>query len=361
LFVAPVWSAYFYLFALCGVALLLAALLEPFPRAVRAAALGALVLFSANASALDEFSRSRSAWSWQSHVNRHYLSRAMGTNARYLAAMKSARPTLPRNSTVFFANLPPSLGFQAGDGPLVRWAYRDSSLRSYFVTEFSPARAARGPMFFFAVEGDSLADHTNDPMILPSFAYSMLLSERPGAASDVLDLALARIPATPLLHQLRAWARWASGDTVGAKKDLVSAGLRPERRVPAAIRREFASGVSDTARAIQRLMAARDSAALDPWVHARLAALCLATRGWYKSGVVEAFAFRALAPDDPDAWRKWAAAQIAEEKHEAAIRSLETYMRLGGPSAAADQEAARALEMLRQILTGRIAQSAVRE
>jgi len=359
--VAPIWSAYFYLFALCGVALLLAALLASQTRTTRSAAVGVLALLSAGASALDEFSTSRTAWSWQSHVNRHYVARATGTIESYLSTLKWARPALPPRSTVFFANVPVSLGWQAGDGPLLRWAYRDSTLRSYFLTEFTRARAARGPMYFFAVEGGALVDHTDDPMLLASFAYSMLLSDRARAAADVLDLAIARDPDDRTLHYWRAWARWASGDSAGAKEDLKRAGVRAERRVSAAARRAFDAGGSDTSRTIARLMAARDSAGLDPWVHARLAAFCLGPGGQREDGVVEAFAFRALDPSDPDAWRKWASAQLAERKHEAALRSLETYMRLAGREAAADREARQAIHLLREMVAGRIAQSAVRE
>jgi hypothetical protein len=262
---------------------------------------------------------------------------------------------------VFFANVPVSVGWQTGDGPLLRWAYRDSSLRSYFLTDFTRARAARGPLYFFDVHQGALVDHTDDPTMLSSLAYRMLLSDRARAATDVLDLAVARDPDDRALHYWRAWARWASGDSAGAKEDLKGAGLSAKRSVSAAALRAFASGGSDTSRTIARLMAARDSAALDPWVHARLAALCLGSRDRREEGAIEALAFRVLAPSDPDAWRKWASAQLAERKHGAALRSLETYMRLGGRNARADREARRAIHVLRQVVAGPIAQNAERE
>src|SRR5262245_27185283 len=189
--VMPIWSAYYYLFALVGVALLVAALTAEMPTNTRAAVVGILVLLSGQARRLDEFAPVRGAWTWQSHVNRHYLDRALAANDRYLKQLRAARPSLPPRSTVFCADVPVSLGWQSGNGPLLRWAYRDSSLRSYFLNQFTRERAERGPVFFFAVEGDSLREKTTDPMLLPSFAYSMLLADHPRAAIDALDLALA--------------------------------------------------------------------------------------------------------------------------------------------------------------------------
>src|SRR5207244_4633153 len=132
------------------------------------------------------FATGRGAWTAQSHVNRFYVDRAMRRVSRYLAELKRQRPTLPSRSTIFYANVPPSSGWQAGDGALLRWAYRDTTLRSYYyLTNFSLQRVRRGPMFFFAVENDALRDHTDDPKLLTNIAYSMLVNRKPGQAVDV--------------------------------------------------------------------------------------------------------------------------------------------------------------------------------
>ncbi len=121
---------------------------------------------------------------------------------------------------MFFANVAVSSGWQTADGPLLRWAYRDSTLRSYFLTQFTKERAARGPVFFFAVLGDSLCDRTSDPRLLPSFAFSMLLAESPRAAIDALDLGARTAGPNPTSLYWRGLARWAIGDTAAASEDL---------------------------------------------------------------------------------------------------------------------------------------------
>ena len=215
-------------------------------------------------------------------------------------------------------------------------------------------------MFFFAVEGDSLVDRTSRPELLPSFAYSMLLGERPRAASDALDLALERAPGEHRLLYWRAWARWATGDSAGAKRDLIAAGLRPERGLPPATRASLVAGDPDTSAWLARLGRARDAAALDPWVHGRLAAVGLAAPDGRPTAVIEAFAYRTLDPGDPDAWRKWAAAQLAERRYDVALASLETYLRLAGPRGDEDLEARRVVAQLRDLVRGDASRRAVR-
>ena len=359
--VMPTWSAYYYLFALVGVGLVVAALAAALPWHSRAVVIGILAMLSANVRTLDEFAADRGAWTWQSHVNKHYLDRAMGTIDQYLQQLRQARPTLPARSTVFFANLPVSSGWQAGDGPLLRWAYRDSSLRSYYLTDFSRERAERGPLFFFTVEGDSLRDRTTDPALLPSLAYSLLVVERPRAAADAIDIAVSRTRGDSELLYWRAWARLATGDSLGAASDLAASGVRPTRSLPGGAQDLALVAIKDTAARIVRLSALRAQAGLNPWVHARLAALCLASRARLRQGVIEAYAFRVLAPEDPDAWRKWASAQLAEGQHEPALRSLERYFHLAGSTGNADREAQQVAASLRRLISGDVAQRSLRK
>ena len=361
LLVMPIWSAYYYLFALFGAALLIAGLTKSLPTAQRSLIVGGLVLLFTQARALDEFSPARGAWAWQSHVNRHYIERATTLIESYLREMRRARPTLPPRSTVFFANVPVSLGWQAGDGPLLRWAYRDSTLHSYFLTQFSRAHAERGPIYFFAVENGSLRDKTLDRAVLPSFAYSMFLAERPLAAVDALEMAQSRDPNNKMLRYWLAWAHWATADTAAAATDLRSAGMNAARASGSPPRSATELGSrADTLRRVAELSAYRDEVALDPWVHARLAAICLALPERRQEGVIEAYAFRLLAPNDPDAWRKWASAQLGEEQYEPALRSLERYLTLTGEAGHQDREARRVVESLRSVVQGEAAQRGLR-
>lgn len=300
--VANIWSAYFYLWAMFGAGLLAASLTVHASPSLRVALLAALVGLSAGARALDEFEVSAAPWTWQSHVNRHYVDRSVEQVQSFVWQMKRARPALPRHSTVFFANVPPSSGWQTADGPVIRWAYQDSTLHSYFLTQFSRERA-RGEIFFFAVEGDSLVDHSNDPDLLPTLAFSMLLSERPGAAVDALDLALTKRAVSAQLAYWRGLAKWGSGDTAAAKADLRLAGMAARRAIGSTAGARLTAAWTDTLARLHALANARDSAALDPNLHARLAALNLQL-GRIQEGAIESYAFRILSPDDPDAWRK---------------------------------------------------------
>jgi hypothetical protein len=352
------WSAYFYLWAVFGVAVVLAAATAGMTHGRRAVVVAVLVAASAGSRGLDEFALAGGPWSWQSHVNRHYLDRATAAQARYLAQLRAAHPTLPPRSTVFFAQVPVRSGWQAADGPLLRHEYGDSTLRSYFLTQFTRERAGRGPVYFLVFEGDSLRDRTGHPALLQSFAYSMLLSEQPAAARDALALALTRAGESRELRYWLAWARWASGDTLGARADLAAAGVRPARELPEGGSEEPLA--ADTTAGIDRWLEARDQAGLHPWAHARLAARGLAG-GENPAAAIEALAYRLLRPDEPDAWRKWASAQLAAGQLEPALRSLERYFHLAGAGGAGDDEARRVAAELRRRLRGDLARAGLRD
>jgi hypothetical protein len=351
--VASIWSAYFYLFALCGLGIALGALVQRWPVTARVAVLSILVLASARARALEEFATGGGPWSSQSHVNRCYVDRAMDTSARYIQELRSSRPQLPHGSTVFFAEVPPSIGFQTADGPLVRWAYQDSSLRSYYLTELTAERLARGPAFFFAVENGSLRDHTDDPTMLASTAYTMIIKSKPRVAAQILDRILARTPNDQVLRYWLAWSQWAVGDTTLGKETLVRAGVTPlVALAPSLDATMHLASSADTAKAITFLLAARNRSGLTPQIHSRLAALCLLRPEYRQLGVIEAFALTTLSPNYPDAWRKWAAAQLAERQYDAAAKSLGRYFALGGAKAQQDLEARQVLASLNELLGG---------
>ncbi len=357
--VAPIWSAYFYLWALFGIAVALGGLLAGLARAPRAAVLGALTLLSINAGHLDEYSVSGGAWSWQSHVNGHYLDRALGTIRDYLAEMRVARPSLPPKSTVFFGNVPNFAGWQAGNGPLLRWAYRDTTLRSYFFTQFTRERAERGPIFFFVVRDSVLRDQTADPQLLPWLGFSMLVAQQPSGAEYALDRAITQTPDRQELRYWRGLARWAAGDTADAKEDLRKAGMEPARVLPENADRLVSRAGMDTVALLRVLTTLRARAGLNPWVHGRLAAV-LASKGEVDPGVVEAYAYYLLAPAEPDAWRRWAAAQLTKRQYAGALETLEHYLTLCTTQGRSDAEAQHAAESLRRLLHGELAYRALR-
>ena len=358
--VAPIWSAYYYLFALCGLALALGAWLAARPRWLAVGAVALLAWGSEGARRLDGFAPTHSAWSAQSHVNPFYIERATALANRYLAQLRALRPTLPPRSTLFFADLPPFIALQTADGPRVRRAYGDSSLRSYYLTSFSLEKARRGPFFFFAVVNDTLRDRSADPNLLRSFAYSMILQGKPGPARDALELLLAREPGDRISRYWLAWAQWARGDHSAALASLARSGVAPTGGPsPEIAAANAAIARRDTLGAIETLLRSRDAHGLDVDLHSRLAAICLSREESRLIGVVEAYAVTVLAPDRADGWRKLAAGQLAERQYGPAVESLRRYFLLGGAAAKQDAEAHRVLEALLSLTGGDLAQAAL--
>jgi hypothetical protein len=354
--VADIWSAYFYLFAMCGVGLALGVLLRARPLIVTLAVMGILGWGSENARRMTEFATGRGAWTVQSHVNRFYLERAMRKAGYYLAELKRLRPNLPRNATLFFAGIPAQVAFQSADGPLMRWAYQDSSLHSYFLSRFDLSKARRGPVYFFAAWNDTLHELTGLDW-LNRLALSLILGDTPEPARDMLTLMVERRPGVPALHYWRAWTQWALADTQGARASLEHAGVAP-----------VGGAAAEIARALE-LVAARDTTAaaalmrtavlrygLDAGVHGLVADLSLSRRrlGTPPTGeeVIETYAARVLAPEQPGSWRRWGVVQALGGRNEPAAASLERYLALAGPAGQGDPDIAWLMAQLKRRLPG---------
>ena len=350
--VADIWSAYYYLFAICGAALALGALTVSRPLWVPLAMLVLIGWGSANARAVHEFATARGAWTTQSHLNRFYLERGMRVAERYLADLRRLRPELPPRSTLFFAGLPASVAFQSADGPLLRWAYRDSSIRSYFLTRFKLEQARRGPVFFFKVQNDTLREIAGAGSF-QQIAYGMMLSDTPEPARDILTLALEHDPHSAMTRYWMAWAQWALGDAAAARGSLARAGIAdaagPAPETPAAL---AAVAAGDTVRAIGLMRRAVRAHGLDAGAHALLADLLLARRDPSAEGPIEAYAARVLAPDHPMMWRRWGMVQVLESRAEQAVASLERYRALAGSEAQGDLEVTNLIARLRRELPG---------
>jgi hypothetical protein len=355
--VASIWSAYFYLFALCGAAVALGTLLGAIHREWALGAIALLAWNSARSSALPANAIVRQPWNTCSRVNRHYLDRGTRTVQRYLRHMLAARPSLPPRSTIFFSGIPGSVGFQTSDGPLVRWAYRDTSLRSYFTNSFDSEKASRGPCVFLEVKKDSLVDQTNDPRQLMRTALGAILSDLPRSAGEMLSFALGRdstataiANATATSARMKYWLAWVEWDLGHRERalQLLSAGGFPPDSSPApqtaAGRAALARG--DTTGAWRTMQLAVTQHMLDPEAHALLADLSFMV-GQSSGGVIEAYAARLLAARSPREWRRWAMAQIDEDRPLEGASSLRRYFDLAGNDGARDGEALQMAAYLR--------------
>ncbi len=346
--VASAWSAYYYLFALCGAGLALGAALATRRRSTAIVVLALLGWGSENGRRLDEFITAPGAWTSQSHVNRRYVERANSFVERYLGQMRAARPTLPPRSTVFFGGLPAFTGFQAGDGPLVRWAYRDSSLRSYYLMEFTAERFRRGPAYGFLLKNDTLGEIAMDRGRLQSLALTAVAAERPAVALSLLELPEAVGPDDRFAPYWRAWLRWGLGDTTRARAELRQAGLTldagPTPEIPEVLRLVTAG---DTAQAVNLMSRGMMRHVLDPEAHAMLGGMFVNMSGFEGEAAIEAYAATLLAPEVGRYWWLMGYMQSKAMRYEESRRSLERFFARGGGYPQEMAEAKRLLDWLR--------------
>ena len=346
--VAPVWSSYYYLFALCGAGLALGAGLAARSRVTVLVVLALVVWGSENGRRLDEFITAAGAWTSQSHVNRRYVERSNSFVERYLGQLRAARPTLPPRSTVFFGGMPSFCGFQAGDGPLLRWAYRDSSLRGYFLMEFTPERYRRGPAFAFVVRHDSLQEIELDRTQMRSLMMTALVSERPRLALDLLELPMTMTPTDRMAPYWRSWLRWGLGDTAGARAELRRAGMT----LDAGPTPEIAMVISlvaagDTLRARDFMAEAVARHVLDPDAHAMLGLLLVDRPRYEADAAIEAYAATQLAPGVGRHWWLLGYVQSKARRLVESRRSLERFFALGGGTPEENVQAQALLDWLR--------------
>ncbi|HKQ57269.1 MAG TPA: hypothetical protein VJY35_05330 [Candidatus Eisenbacteria bacterium] len=350
--VAATWSAYYYLFALCGVGLVLGALVARAPRALAAVVVIALVLGSQSGRQSMEFTTGRGAWTWQSRINRAYVDRATTRIARYLEDLKRQRPTVPPRTTFLFGGIPAFLAWQSADGPLVRWAYRDTSLRSYYQSDFKLEYARRGPVFFFIVDQDSLKEEAKDPRQLRGIALRLMLDDRYDVALDVLTWLSELEPRSLDVKYFRAWIGWAMGDSVSAYRLIQEVGLPPVRGLsPEAEAAERQLAVGDTIGAMVRLAKAIERFPFDPRLHALSADVRLGHEPRDPQGRIEALAARVLADDGPT-WLRWGIIQAGDARHRQAVRSLERAMALGIHDPAREEQVRAAIAQLKRALPG---------
>ncbi len=339
--VASIWSAYYYLFALCGVALVLGAVVARWPRALALALIGVLAWSSESVRRAPSFATVPGVWTTRSHVSVAYLERSASLVSGYLARLRAARPTLPPNATLFFRGVPAFAGWQAGNGALQRWAYRDTSVRSYYLAEFTADRARRGPLYFFSSEGDSLTEIWKKISPYQQIAFSMTAEDRPQAARDAMLIAQERGAFDNEAAYLWAWNEWALGHRDRAAELLSGLGMKPDAEPsPQAGRAQRMLALySDTVTALDMLRQARYHHTLNPAIHARLADLLLARRGTDAEAYIEAYAAHVLEPDSPSALRRWAGVQLRLKRYRQALATLERYFAFAGASANEDEEA----------------------
>jgi hypothetical protein len=363
--VASMWSAYYYLFALCGAAIAIGILctLAPAWRGwIAGAALVLMSTLSAHASARREFAMTSNPWATQSHVTRYYLERSQPLVRHLLDQLMQAYPGFPPRTTLFFGGVPPNAAWQAGDGALFRVAYHDTTLRSYFIAAFDRARAVRGPNHFFDVSTGDLIELWPGQIPYAPLALNLLLDERRDAARDAMSLELESRARTPEDAYLMAWLELDAGHRDAAARWLTSLGLPLDSDLSPEVAPvlHMITADHDTTRAISAMREAIRRHPSDPGAHALLADLLLSRQD--PAGPVEAFAALALAPRHGSMWRRWAQLQLLTNRYRQARVSLDRYFDLSSEEAARDPEAlAWRAQLARVRAGGELAQRGLHE
>jgi len=286
-------------------------------------------------------------------VNRFYFERATTRVASYLEDLKRQRPSLPKGSTVFFAGLPAFVAWQAADGPLVRWAYRDSSLRSYYLGSLTLERARRGANFFFIVKNDTLFESKNPEESLRVTALAMLLSENLDPSAAALTLHREMNPGVLWSPYWLAWIHWARGDTTYAKELLTEAKVELNRGpcpVIPAVLQLLAAG--DTLRAFNLMIQGAGNYGLDPGAHGLLSDIAVMQIRNRATAQIEAFAARVLTPESPIVWYRWGLIEAQAQRIPEAERAFEKYFALGGTTMARDLYARQVLAQIKRAMPG---------
>jgi hypothetical protein len=365
--VAPVWSAYYFLFAVAGVGLTLGALVAKMRwRGPAAAALIVATGFaSTQARGLEEFATAPASWTGQSHVNRFYLQRGMRVISRCVEDLRRQLPHPEPRTTFFFAGLPSFASFQVADGPLVRGVYRDTTLHAYYLSQFTRERMSGGPwrVFFYDQPTGRLVDRTHERGVFMSTALGQIMNGRLDIAEAALEAARENGEDDLGRVYLAGLVALDLGDSARAQAFFGGVPRVPRGGGAAAIRRARAQlAQRDSLGALLSVEQGLREDVYDPEVHALCADLMLRNVRYAIEGQVEAYAARVLAPGSAPAWRRWAFVLAVESRQEQSIAALDRYFKMDSLAAIRDRDAVklRALEV-RMLPGGDIAQRAMKK
>jgi len=360
--VVQIWCSYYFLFAICGLCCFLGSVIARRSMKAQLVAVALMILGSQYARSLESFTTVPSAWGLQSHLTRFYFDRSMRWVARYLEDLRSQQPSVRPNSTLYFAGTPAFASWQAGNGALVRWVYRDSSIRSHYFSEFSLDATTRGDVLFFVAQHDSLIRVRDTFSGLQTLASGQMLGERFRTAQDALQYALELQPADRPTNYWSSWLRLALKDTVGHAASLKAAGfqLSTAGRTQLLIAQELLAE-QDTARAVEVLTTSIVEHTGNPELHGCLAEVLLRLYPSAISTGVEALATRLLAPNSSASWRLWARVQFANNHSVEAYDSYRHYVAMLPESRLGPEDSEFSALLRRALPGGDLAQSALRD
>ncbi|MFI5371932.1 MAG: hypothetical protein ACHQ52_10270 [Candidatus Eisenbacteria bacterium] len=304
--VASTWSGYFYTLAAVGAALLVALAaraLTPLGWTIAVA----LALWSHGVAVETRaFAVAENPWGWTSHLNAAYFRRAAALTDTLARQLVAREPHPAPGTRFFFATLPPWAGFQMGNGALIRATYRDTSLRSYFYSQFSDSSAGWAPVRVLYWDGRTLGPlyaRASEPWF--EVGGDLLLFDRPAGAAHAFHRGLAAGGETrfDLLYWL-GWAELFQGRRGDAERAWLDAGLHDDSTAwfnSMRLVRLDLEDRRDTLAARRALADAIMAGPGQPLPHALLGQLMMRTNPKY--GLLELSVATWLRPGDRDSQR----------------------------------------------------------
>jgi hypothetical protein len=208
--VAPLvraWSGYYYALAAVGGALAVGWFCRRIDRWGWALLVTGTLWWHAAGSGTRAFAVTEDAWGWTSHLTTFYFQRGAALTDTLRRALRRIEPSPPHGTRFFMATLPPWAGFQSGNGPLIRDLYRDTSLASYFYSQFGYATAGDRPCRFLYWDGvpfEPIYSAASEPWF--QVGSDLLLLERPAGAAHAFRSGLA---AGEMRQDHLYWLGWA--------------------------------------------------------------------------------------------------------------------------------------------------------
>jgi hypothetical protein len=327
--VVKTWSSYYYVVAAVGGALAVGWLCRSIDRLGWLLLVAATLWWHAGGSGTRAFAVTDKPWGWTSHLTNFYFRRGAALTDTMRRALRRIEPSPPHGTRFFMATLPPWAGFQGGNGPLIRDLYRDTSLASYFYSQFDYATAGDRPCRFLYWDGvrfEPLYGARSEPWF--QVGSDLLLLDRPAGAAHAFrrGLAAGEVPQDHLY-----WLGWAElwrGQRDEAERLWTRFGARddPEAYHVHMDEAHLALNAGDTLLARRRLFAAIAAGIGRPEAHGALGELLL--RQQLKYALLELKTAAFLNPNDLRARRELVVGLTTVRMDEAARRELKGLLEL---------------------------------
>jgi hypothetical protein len=215
--VVHTWSAYFYTLAAVGGAILAGTAFRRIGR-IGWIALTTVLLWWHAGSSGPAIAVTDDPWGWTSHLTASYFERGAELSGRLARGLRRIDPSPAPGTRFFFATLPSHAAFQMGNGALIRELYRDTTLASYFYSQFSDSTAGSFPARFLHWDGAAFVPlYDNAESRWFQVGSDLLLMDRPAGAAHALRRAVAAGEAGPEHFYWLGWAELWRGRRAAAE------------------------------------------------------------------------------------------------------------------------------------------------